>query len=171
MKKFIYLALLMPMLAMGANVTVKFAPNGGKTSSSKMTYVVGRTYGRLPSASRSGYTFTGWYTAKSGGAKVTTGSSASKGVKKLYAHWSKNSSTGRISRAKARTMYQYYLSKARSQQLHVRAAYQNYLSAASRVGRSFSASASLARAYLVYKSAVSLYNNYLNQAQKYLRLM
>ncbi len=166
MKKFIYLALLMPMLAMGANVTVKFAPNGGKTSSSKMTYVVGRTYGRLPSASRSGYTFTGWYTAKSGGAKVTTGSSASKGVKKLYAHWSKNSSTGRISRAKARTMYQYYMSLARSQQLHVQAAYQNYLNALRRGNPG-----AIARAYLVYRKAVSLYNTYLNLAQKFLRLM
>lgn len=171
MKKFIYLALLMPMLAMGANVTVKFAPNGGKVSWTSASYVVGKSYGWLPSASRSGYSFTGWYTAKSGGAKVTVGKSASKGVKKLYAHWKKAKKTTTMSRSKARAQYNYWMSKARSQQYHVRAAYQIYLNAYSRVGKSFSAAASLARAYRVYQSAVKLYNSYLKNAQSYLRYM
>ena len=42
--------------------------------------------GNLASASRTGYTFDGWYTAASGGSKVTT-ATAITGNTTLYAHW------------------------------------------------------------------------------------
>lgn len=44
--------------------------------------------GTLPSPARKGYTFTGWYTAKSGGAKVTSATVISKS-QTLYARWTK----------------------------------------------------------------------------------
>lgn len=45
----------------------------------------GAAYGTLPTPTRDGYTFDGWYTAASGGTKITESSKYS--VNKLYAHW------------------------------------------------------------------------------------
>lgn len=45
----------------------------------------GTAYGALPTPTRDGYTFDGWYTAASGGTKITESSNYS--VNKLYAHW------------------------------------------------------------------------------------
>lgn len=56
----------------GNAVAVTFDANGGSvgTTSSSVTY--GGTYGTLPTPeTRTGYTFNGWYTASSGGTKVT----------------------------------------------------------------------------------------------------
>ncbi len=53
----------------------------------------GATIGTLPAASRSGYTFDGWYTAASGGAKVSSDTRITATVSnireplKYYAHW------------------------------------------------------------------------------------
>lgn len=70
--------------------TVKFNGNGGsvKTTSKKVTY--SKKYGTLPSPKRKGYSFSGWYTKKSGGTKITA-NSAVKITKTttLYAHWKK----------------------------------------------------------------------------------
>ena len=76
--------------------TVTFNVNGGESlTSSERTKTVtyGQTYGALPIPTRSGYTFTGWYTASTGGSLVTsssvfTGSSD----QTLYAHWSNSAS-------------------------------------------------------------------------------
>ncbi len=70
-------------------VSVFFDANGGSASSSSANLFVGSPYGSLPTASRTGYIFTGWYTAKSGGSKVessTTVSDTSNHT--LYAQWS-----------------------------------------------------------------------------------
>ncbi|MCR4647791.1 MAG: InlB B-repeat-containing protein [Lachnospiraceae bacterium] len=74
-------------------VTVTFDVNGGKalTSSSK-TLTAYSKYGELPTTSRTGYTFAGWYTAKSGGTKVTA-ESICEGDITLYARWSANTNT------------------------------------------------------------------------------
>lgn len=45
----------------------------------------GGTYGTLPTPTRSGYTFDGWYTAASGGTKITSSSTYT--TQTLYAHW------------------------------------------------------------------------------------
>jgi uncharacterized repeat protein (TIGR02543 family) len=75
----------------GKKYTAMFDPNGGKIGT-KYTVKVSQTYGgkyTLPAnPARSGYTFKGWYTAKSGGSKI----SASSTVKitkttRLYARW------------------------------------------------------------------------------------
>lgn len=73
-----------------APVTAKltFDVNGGSVSTKAKTVKLKAKAGTLPSPARKGYTFTGWYTAKSGGKKVTSASVISKS-QKLYAHWAK----------------------------------------------------------------------------------
>lgn len=68
--------------------TVTFDPNGGEVSTTNKTVTVGDTYGTLPWPTRTGYTFDGWYTAKTGGTKVTATSTVSTSSgNTLYAHW------------------------------------------------------------------------------------
>lgn len=74
--------------------TVTLKANGGKVSKSSITVTNGKTYSSLPTPTRSGYTFDGWYTATTGGDKVT--SSTKVNLKKnqtLYAHWKKKGET------------------------------------------------------------------------------
>lgn len=74
--------------------TVTFDASGGTVSDSKKTVTYGSTYGTLPTASRTGYTFDGWYTAASGGTKITADSKVSITANQtLYAHWKANSYT------------------------------------------------------------------------------
>lgn len=65
-----------------------FNPNGGTVTTKTKNVKVKAKAGTLPSPSRKGYTFTGWYTAKNGGTKVTAGTKISKS-QTLYAHWTK----------------------------------------------------------------------------------
>ena len=68
--------------------TVSFNANGGSVSQSSMTVTEGDTYGGLPTPTRDGYTFDGWYTAASGGTKIIKGSPVSlTSDHTLYAHW------------------------------------------------------------------------------------
>ena len=71
--------------------TVKFNRNGGsKPSKSSIKVTYGKKYGTLPVSKRRGYTFAGWYTAKSGGSKVTSSSVMKKAAgHTLYARWTK----------------------------------------------------------------------------------
>lgn len=69
-------------------VRIVFAPNGGRVSSGSKTVICGKTYGTLPTPARRGYTFAGWYTAKSGGSRIGS-SSVVRTTKNqtLYARW------------------------------------------------------------------------------------
>ena len=49
--------------------TVTFDARGGSVSTSSKTVTYNSTYGTLPTPTRTGYTFKGWYTASSGGTK------------------------------------------------------------------------------------------------------
>ncbi len=70
------------------NVTVSFDPNGGTVSPTSKSVTVGSTYGDLPTPTRTGYTFDGWYTASSGGSKVTASTTVTTTSNHtLYAHW------------------------------------------------------------------------------------
>ena len=72
----------------GKNVTVSFNANGGSVGTASKTVTVGSTYGTLPVPSKSGYGFLGWYTASSGGSKVTASTSVTNTSNHtLYAHW------------------------------------------------------------------------------------
>lgn len=68
--------------------TVTFNANGGTTSTSSKTVTYGSTYGTLPTPTRTGYTFNGWYTASSGGTQITSSSTVSITANQtLYAQW------------------------------------------------------------------------------------
>ena len=67
-------------------VTVTFDGNGGTASKTTMTVEKGKAIGTLPTATRSGYTFNGWYTAKTGGTKISSSTTVSANTT-YYAHW------------------------------------------------------------------------------------
>lgn len=67
---------------------VILAPTGGVVSLTEKTVTYGESYGSLPTPTRKGYTFDGWYTAKTGGEKITSASKVTTfGSHPLYAHW------------------------------------------------------------------------------------
>lgn len=69
-------------------VRIAFAPNGGRVSSGSKTVICGKTYGALPTPTRRGYTFAGWYTAKSGGSRIVSSSVVrTTRNQTLYARW------------------------------------------------------------------------------------
>lgn len=73
--------------------TATFNGNGGGTPSpSTITKTYGSELGTLPTCSRTGYTFLGWYTASSGGSKISTTTKITANVT-YYAQWSINSYT------------------------------------------------------------------------------
>lgn len=70
-----------------ADLIVTFNPNGGVTPSFSSAFVaVGGKVGELPVTSRSGYTFNGWYTAASGGTRVTVNTIVTQSTT-YYAQW------------------------------------------------------------------------------------
>ena len=69
--------------------TVTFDPNGGTCSTASVKVTEGNAIGTLPTPTRSGYTFDGWYTAKSDGTKLTTAWKPT-ATTTVYAHWTKN---------------------------------------------------------------------------------
>ena len=73
--------------------TVTFNGNGGGTPSpSTITKEYNVALGTLPTCTRTGYTFLGWYTASSGGTKISTTTVVTKDIT-YYAQWSINSYT------------------------------------------------------------------------------
>jgi len=75
----------------GTTVTVTFNANGGDTTTSSMTVTTGSTYGTLPTPTKSGYTFIGWYTEASGGTEVTSSTIVTATENHtLYAQWDEN---------------------------------------------------------------------------------
>lgn len=73
--------------------TLSFVPGDGATvspTSKPITY--NKAYGTLPTPTKEGYTFVGWYTAAEGGTAVTADTVASVGNVTVYAHWTQNSS-------------------------------------------------------------------------------
>lgn len=73
--------------------TVKFDANGGKLGSTSKTVSYGEKYGKLPTPSREGYEFAGWFTKKTGGEQITAGTKVTtRANHTLYAHWTKSTS-------------------------------------------------------------------------------
>lgn len=67
---------------------VTFNSNGGNCSTSSKDVKYNTEYGALPTASRAGYTFTGWFTSSDGGFQVTSKSvMKSIGDQTVYAGW------------------------------------------------------------------------------------
>lgn len=70
------------------NYTLTFNANGGSVSPASKSLAYGSQYGTLPTPTRNGYTFTGWFTAASGGTKVSNTTTMGAGNVTLYAQWS-----------------------------------------------------------------------------------
>jgi len=70
---------------------ITFNPNGGSVDTTEMTAFVGQSIGTLPTPTRTGYTFDGWFTATSGGTKVTENTIVNiTSNQTLYAQWTRN---------------------------------------------------------------------------------
>ena len=68
--------------------TISFDATGGtlETASKSVTY--GGTYGSLPTPTRAGYTFNGWFTSTSGGTQITSSTGVwITSAQTLYAQW------------------------------------------------------------------------------------
>ena len=72
-------------------VTVTFNGNGGTVNGKSTISVAKDSITTLPTASRDNYTFDGWYTAASGGNKLSLGDIAALEVNTtVYAHWTES---------------------------------------------------------------------------------
>lgn len=68
--------------------TVTFDANTGSVSTESKTVTNGSTYGTLPTPTKTGYKFNGWYTASSGGNNVVSSTTVSLSANQtLYAQW------------------------------------------------------------------------------------
>ena len=73
---------------------VNFNANGGSVSTTSKNVESGAKYGTLPTPTRTGWTFKGWFTAATGGSQVTADSMVSiTSEQTLYARWQVNSYT------------------------------------------------------------------------------
>jgi len=70
---------------------VTFHKNGGnKVSKGSLVVTKGKKYGKLPTATRKGYTLKGWYTHKTKGKKITSTTVVTlSGNQTLYAQWTR----------------------------------------------------------------------------------
>ena len=66
--------------------TITYNANGGSVSPTSTSVTHGSSISSLPTPTRSSYTFLGWYTASSGGTKITT-STTFTSAQTIYAHW------------------------------------------------------------------------------------
>ena len=74
--------------------TVNFDYNGGTEGKKSMAVTYGEAYGSLPTTTRTGYRFSGWYTAKTGGTKIASNTMVGNSAgSTLYAHWKANQYT------------------------------------------------------------------------------
>lgn len=74
--------------------TVTFNANGGTCTTTSKSVTYDSTYGTLPTPTRTGYSFAGWYTAETGGIEVvSTTKVAITSAQTLFAHWTANTYT------------------------------------------------------------------------------
>ena len=73
--------------------TITFDANGGSVSPETMETDENGKLSALPTPTRDGCTFDGWYDAKDGGSKVSADKTYTESTT-IYAHWTKNSSGG-----------------------------------------------------------------------------
>ncbi len=77
-----------------AEELVTLEPNGAALSNTTRLVTYGKTYGTLPTLSKYGYDFDGWYTVELGGTRVTATTTVSiYGAHTLYARWTPKKST------------------------------------------------------------------------------
>ena len=70
--------------------TVSFDPNGGNVARQSKTVTYNSAYGTLPTPTRTGYSFDGWFTEREGGSQITAATLCMlTGDQTLYAHWTR----------------------------------------------------------------------------------
>ena len=72
--------------ALPQKYTVTFNGNGG-TTPDPIKVTEGKPYGSLPTPTRTGYSFAGWFTAANGGTEVSASDKMGAGNVTVYAHW------------------------------------------------------------------------------------
>ena len=73
------------------NINVSLDANGGEGVTGGMVVHLDENYSSLPTPSRTGYSFDGWFTGKSGGSKISPSSTVTQSADHtLYAHWTAN---------------------------------------------------------------------------------
>ena len=70
-------------------LTITFDSNGGSAVNSQTRHY-GQAYGELPTPTRTGYTFNGWYNAQTGGTKIESTDTMGNSDITLYAQWTAN---------------------------------------------------------------------------------
>ena len=81
-------------LVVAQKYKVSFDKNGGNGTTNDIEVLCGGVYGQLPTPTRTGYTFDGWYTAATGGSKVTATTTVTETTAHtLHAHWTVNTYT------------------------------------------------------------------------------
>ncbi len=81
-------------LVVAQKYKVSFNKNGGNGTTNDIEVLCGGVYGQLPTPTRTGYTFNGWYTAATGGSKVTATTTVTETTAHtLHAHWTANTYT------------------------------------------------------------------------------
>ncbi len=81
-------------LVVAQKYKVSFDKNGGNGTTNDIEVLCGGVYGQLPTPTRTGYTFGGWYTSSSlTGTAATSISSTATGNKTYYAKWTANTYT------------------------------------------------------------------------------
>ena len=71
--------------------TVTFDANEGTVEPAEKTVTYGSTYGELPTPTRKGYTFVGWFTSAKDGRQVKADAEVTTAADRtLYAHWTQN---------------------------------------------------------------------------------
>ncbi len=85
-----------PVKTLPAAITVSFNANGGSESLPSQSCIPGEAYGSLPTATRTGYVFAGWFTDGRGGTQVTTSSVVPASATTLYAHWTSDGTHNKV---------------------------------------------------------------------------
>lgn len=71
-----------------STLTVTYDAQGGSVAPASTAATYGKHYGELPTPTRTGYDFAGWYTTRNGGTQVTDETSVTVATDHtLYAHW------------------------------------------------------------------------------------
>ncbi|MBQ7355312.1 MAG: InlB B-repeat-containing protein, partial [Clostridia bacterium] len=79
---------------MAKEYTVLLNSNGGIATQPSIKVTYDATYGTLPTPTRTGHTFDGWYTSATGGTKITSTTKVKiETSQTIYAHWTANSYT------------------------------------------------------------------------------
>lgn len=80
----------MTVTYLSKSYTVYLNANGGYVSTGYKNVTDGEAFGSLPTPTRDGYIFDGWYTSASGGTQITTATTVDSSYDEstLYAHWS-----------------------------------------------------------------------------------